>query len=81
MYIYIVISVGLSDFHKMIVTVLKTTIVKGESKQIIYRDFKNYDDRMFQDDLVSNTNADAENKINFKNFQATFLDVGESGAR
>ena len=39
-----VISVGLSDFHKMIITVLKTTIVKGEPKQIIYRDFKNYDD-------------------------------------
>ena len=30
-----VISVGLSDFHTMIVAVLKTTIVKGEPKQII----------------------------------------------
>ena len=43
----------------MIVTALKTTIVKGEPKQIIYRDFKTYDDRMFKEDLVSNLNADA----------------------
>ena len=35
---------------------------------------------MFKDDLVSNMNADAENKINFKNFQATFLDVLEKHA-
>ena len=35
---------------------------------------------MFKNDLVSNMNADTENKINFKNFQATFLDVLEKYA-
>ena len=70
-----VISSGLSDFHKMIVTVLKTTIVKGKPKQIIYRDFKNYDDHAFKDDLTCNLKADKENKTNFKIFEKTFLDV------
>ena len=70
-----VISSSLSDFHKMIVTVLKTTIVKGKPKQIIYRDFKNYDDHAFKDDLTCNLKADKENKTNFKKFEKTFLDV------
>ena len=37
------ISTGLSDFHKMIVTVLKTTFPKAEPKVILSRDFSKYD--------------------------------------
>ena len=55
------IPADLSDFHKMIV--LKTTIVKNEPKQIIYRDFKYYDDGIFKDDLGNNLNIDAEKKL------------------
>ena len=32
----------------MIVTVFKTTIVKGKLKQIIYRDYKNSDENKFK---------------------------------
>ena len=43
-----VISAGLSDFHKMILTVLKTTIDEAKSKQIIYRDYKHFDHQVFK---------------------------------
>ena len=70
-----VISAGLSDFHEMILTVLKTTIVKAKSNQIIYRDYKNFDHQVFKDDLTSNLKVDVQNKSNFLKFQSTFLDV------
>ena len=75
-----VISAGLSDFHEMILTVLKTTIVKAKSKQIIYRDYKNFDHQVFKDDLTSNLGVDVQNKNNFLKFQSTFLDVLEKHA-
>ena len=36
-----VISTGLSDFHKMPVTVLKTKFEKTKPKEITYRNYKN----------------------------------------
>ena len=41
------ISTGLSDFHKMIVTVLKTTLPKTKFKVILYRDFSKYNVKSF----------------------------------
>ena len=49
-----VISAGISDFHNMIVTVYKTTIVTSKHKQIIYCDYKNFDNQKFKNDLISN---------------------------
>ena len=49
----------------MIVTFPKTTIVKAKPNQIIYHDYKNYDDCIFKDDLTSNLNADAKNQYKF----------------
>ena len=46
-----VVSAGISDFHKMIVTVFKTTIVKDKPKKIIYCDYKNFDDHKFVNDF------------------------------
>ena len=36
------ISTGLSDFHKMAITVMKTTSPKAKPKIIHYRDYKNF---------------------------------------
>ena len=75
-----VISAGLSDFHKMILAVLKTTIVKAKFKQIIYRDYKNFDHQVFKDDLTSNLRVNVQNRTNFLKFQSTFLDILEKHA-
>ena len=42
-----VISAGLSDFQEMILTVLKTIVVKAKSKKNIYRDYKNFHHQIF----------------------------------
>ena len=45
------VCTGLSDFHKMIVTVLKTTFPKAKSNIIAYRDFSKFSENDFQNDL------------------------------
>ena len=42
---------GLSDFHKMVVTVLKTTFPKQGPTVICYRNYKKYDENVFKSDL------------------------------
>ena len=45
------VSTGLSDFHKMIVTVMKSTFPKSQPKVIPYRDFSKYNPGDFGNDL------------------------------
>ena len=51
------ISTGLSDFHKMIVTVMKNTIPKSEPKIIQYRDYKTFDENNFREELKEKLNG------------------------
>ena len=37
------VSTGLSDFHKLVLTVLKTTVSKSKPREIHYRDYKKFD--------------------------------------
>ena len=46
-----VISTGFSDFHKMVVTVLKSTFKKAKPKEIVYRSYKNFDGDTFKYEL------------------------------
>ena len=41
----------LSDFHKLVLTVLKINFTKNIPKEIIYRDYKNFDSFLFNDEL------------------------------
>ena len=47
-----VIETGLSDFHKMTVTVMKTTFEKSDPKIIHYRDYRRYNSYSFRQDLL-----------------------------
>ena len=42
---------GLSDFHKMISTILNSTFPKVRPKQIVYRKFKNFDLNNFKNEI------------------------------
>ena len=42
---------GLSDFHKMIISCLKTTFKKIPPKKIIFRDYKKFDEQNFLHDF------------------------------
>ena len=47
------ITTGLSDFHKMVVMVLKATFTKSKSKVIAYRDFKLFNEEKFKADQIN----------------------------
>ena len=38
---------GLSDFHKLVLTVLKTSMTKSKPQKITYRDYKYFDSVRF----------------------------------
>ena len=66
------ISTGISEnYHKMIITVLKTTFKKAKPREIIYRSYKNYNEVMFGEDL----NQRLACSKNHTEFQDGFLDV------
>ena len=50
------ISTGLSDFHKMIMTVLKQTFQRSSPKELVYRDYTNFDRLTFKRELEKKLN-------------------------
>ena len=47
-----VIETGLSDFHRMVVTIMKTAFRKLKPKIINYRKYKNFSNDIFRDTLL-----------------------------
>ena len=68
-----VISCGLSDCHKMVVTVLKTTIQKSKPREIIYRDYAKFNEKTFGDKLKESLMS--EKTLSFVEFEEIFLSV------
>ena len=44
---------GLSDIHKLTTTILRKSITKGNQRNILYRDYKLFDQKKFEDQLRS----------------------------
>ena len=42
---------GLSDFHKYVLSIFKTTFTKSKAKEMIYRDFNKFNEQCFNNDL------------------------------
>ena len=72
------VSTGLSDFHKMIITVLKTTFPKAKPRIVTYRDFSKYRKEEFGRELKINLETKGQN--NYESFENIFLDVFNSHA-
>ena len=64
---------GLSDCHKLVLTVLKTSIPKGNPRQITYRDYKKFDSLKFNIELKNVLTI--ENIDNCTKFDEKFLEV------
>ena len=47
------LETGLSDFHKLTVTALKTSFKKQSPKIISYRNYKNFSNDSFHTDLIN----------------------------
>ena len=72
------ISTGLSDFHKMIVTVMKTTYPKVDPIVKYYRNFSKCNVRDFEQDLKGKLEAEQEGT--YESFQTVFLNTLNSHA-
>ena len=60
-----VIEIGLSDFHKMTVTVMKTFFEKLQPRVVKYRNYKHFENDKFRTDLLSEFGkANTEEKEN-----------------
>ena len=62
------VSTGQSDFHKMIVTVLKNSITKSKPKEINYRCYKSFNRNLFRSELkltIANVYNHEENLSQF----------------
>ena len=64
------ISTGLSDSHKMIITVLKSSFIKLKAREMYYRDYKTFSTNSFREDLT--LSLDRINK-DFDSFEDTFM--------
>ena len=47
------LSSGMSDCHKMVITVMKTTFQKVKARDVSYRSYTNFDDQQFKTELKS----------------------------
>ena len=72
------VSTGLSDFHKMIITVLKTTFPKAKPRIVPYRDFSKYNVDNFTGELK--INLESKGLKNYESFENIFLGVLNSHA-
>ena len=72
------VAVGISDFHNMAVTVLKTTFPKAPPKIITYRDYKNFIMADFRKELRAKIRETPD--LNYNLFETNFLDVLERHA-
>ena len=68
------ISTGLSDVHKMSLTVMKTKYAKAKPKEIVYRNYKHFDDKAFGSDLRKGLRL-ANSAITYKDFENIFINA------
>ena len=69
------IETGISDFHKMVVTVMKTHYKKQKAKTIQYRNYKHFHEHSFKSELNSELLKININNAKLKEFNEIFLKV------
>ena len=71
----VTIETGLSDHHKMLLTVLKTYFKKKDPKIINYRSYKNFNENLFRDEVKNNLHNFNEANMNYDEFEEIFMHV------
>ena len=62
-----------SNHHKLATTILRTTISKGNSEKMFYRDYKRFDQQKFETELKLKLNL--QTNLSYSTFQAVFLEL------
>ena len=74
------IEMGLSDFHKLVVTILKMYLPNNQPKVVTYRDYKNFDNSRFSEELLSEIKKLAPLNKNISIFHNVCIEVLEKYA-
>ena len=74
----ITVTTGLSDFHKLVLTVMKTTFPKAKPKIIYYRDYKKFDLEEFRRELRNELRTTVV--LGYAHFEYIFLKILEKHA-
>ena len=64
----ITVETGLSDCHKMTITVLKTYFKKRDPISLKYRSYKNFDETIFRNDLLSSLQNFSKDRMAYNDF-------------
>ena len=64
---------GLSDFHKLVLSVFKLHFSKAKSKKVSCRDFRDFKENNFNRDLQNRLSAQSVEE--YAPFEKVFLDV------
>ena len=68
----VAVSNGLSDFHEMVITVMKISLKKYSPIERHYRDYKYFDRSRFKNNLNEKL---SEGISSYESFEATFIEV------
>ena len=71
------ISAGMSDHHKMIGIVMKTTFEKAKPRVITHRSYKHFDRVGYMMDLKNELYTHTDNINKYQQFESAFLNVIE----
>ena len=69
------LETGLSDFHKLTVTVLNTSYKKGKAKIILYRDYKKYSNLSLRNDLATSFTWEELKMMSNDQFTSIFMEI------
>ena len=64
---------GFSDHPKLTTIILRKTMSKGNSKKMLYRDYKRFDRKKFETELKLKLNL--QTNLSYSTFQAGFLEI------
>ena len=64
---------GIPDWHKLVLFVSKPTFSKAVPKEMMYRDYKNFDQDIYSQELC--TSLSSETVLDYKSFEENFLGV------
>ena len=70
-----VMETGISDFHKMVITVLKIFYKKLKPKIIYYRNYKSFNANLFKEELNEELLSIDNNNAELVEFTSTILSI------
>ena len=69
------VETGLSDFHRMTITIMKTFFKKKKPKIISYRDYKKFSNMFFRNELLERLSQSDINNMHYQEFDNAVVEI------